>query len=211
MKEPNRQRLVAAGGIALLAVFAGILWLAVSKFLAFLSAANPSIAAAIVGGMATILAAVGVALYTQSQTSRREIEEAHRARKVEIYKEFLDLVARMMAAQNTNVSLKPPSEQELIDFLVKFKTQIILWGSPRVIKAQLEFEKTSNRGGNVLFAVDDLYKAIRDDIGLSNFGLNNRELVKMYLKDPTELDRMSATNQTLTVAKQANVREAKSN
>ncbi|ALM54595.1 hypothetical protein AR456_08150 [Halomonas huangheensis] len=168
-----------------------------ARLLAFLESANPSVSAAVVGSMATVLVGVGGALYTQAQIKKREIEEAHRARKVELYKGFLDMVAKMTAENNEDVSLEPPSPQELVDFMLELKTNIVLWGSPKVINAQLNFQKVSESGGNVLFAVDELYKAIREDIGLSNRGLNKRQLVKMYLRDPSELDAMSASNKAL--------------
>lgn len=172
-------------------------WIVVTHLLRFLANANPSVSAAIVGAMATVLVGVGGALYTQSQIKRREIEDAHRSRKVEIYKAFLDVVARVMARTNENVSLEPISEQALVDFLVEFKTNILLWASPKVINAQLNFEKVSSSGGNSLVAVDQLYKAIREDIGLSNRGLDKHQLIKMYLSDPDEMDRASASNNSL--------------
>lgn len=184
-------------GFALISGAGYLLWLVAARLLTFLESANPSVSAAIVGAMATVLVGVGGALYTQSQIKKREIEEAHRARKVEIYKEFLDIVARLMANGNENVSLKPPSQQELVDFLVGFKTNVVLWGAPKVINAQLNFQKVSSEGGNVLKAVDQLYKAIREDIGLSNRGLDRNQLVKMYLSNPSEMDEMSASNKAL--------------
>lgn len=174
-----------------------VAWLGATHLLTFLANANPSISAAIVGAMATVLVSVGGALYTQAQIKKREISEAHRERKVELYKEFLDVVLRIMSGQNENLSIEPIPEQELVDFLAKFKTSVILWGSPKVIKAQLGFEDVSRKGGNILIAVDKLYLAIRDDIGLSNVGLNDHELVKMYLTDPSEMDSMSASNKSL--------------
>ncbi|MCE9679247.1 hypothetical protein LZP69_08675 [Shewanella sp. AS1] len=174
-----------------------LLWLVAARLLTFLESANSSVSAAIVGAMATVLVGVGGALYTQSQIKKREIEEAHRSRKVEIYKDFLDIAARMMAEGNENVSLKPPSQQELVDFMVGFKTNVVLWGSPKVINAQLNFQKISSDGGHVLKAVDELYKAIREDIGLSNKGLDRHQLVKMYLSNPDEMDEMSASNKAL--------------
>lgn len=184
-------------GFALIFGAGYLLWLVAARLLTFLESANPSVSAAIVGAMATVLVGVGGALYTQSQIKKREIEEAHRARKVEIYKEFLDIAARMMAEGNEKVSLKPPSQQELVDFLVGFKTNVVLWGSPKVINAQLNFQKVSSEGGHVLKAVDQLYKAIREDIGLSNRGLKRHQLVKMYLSNPDEMDEMSASNKAL--------------
>ena len=102
-----------------------------------------------------------------------------------------------MATQNENVSKKGPTDQELVDYLVEFKTELVLWGSPLVIKRQLEFEKASRNNGNIFTAVDNLYKAIREDIGLSNKNLNSHELVKMYLSDPGELDEILASNKSV--------------
>lgn len=175
-------------GIGLFASVGYLLWIVFSRLISFLESANPSVSAAVVGAMATVLVGVGGALYTQAQIKKREIEEAHRSKKVEIYKKFLDIVARVMSENNPDVSLKAPTKQELVDFMVEFKTDVILWGSPKVINAQLEFETASASGRNVLLDADKLYKAIREDIGLSNRGLEKRQLIKMYLKDPKELD-----------------------
>lgn len=184
-------------GMGLIIAAGYLAWFILARLLTFLENANPSVSAAVVGAMATVLVGVGGALYTQAQIKKREIEEAHRKKKVELYKGFLDMVAKMTAEENDNVSLEPPSPQELVDFMVEFKTNVVLWGSPKVINAQLNFQKVSESGGNVLYAVDDLYKAIREDIGLSNRGLDKRQLVKMYLRDPSELDAKSASNKAL--------------
>ena len=199
MSKPSKiaQGLSILFGLGLIIGTGYLLWIVLARFLTFLENANPSVSAAVVGAMATVLVGVGGVLYTQAQIKKREIDEAHRSRKGEIYKGFLDMVARMMADQNPNVSIKAPTQQELVDFMVGFKTDTILWGSPKVINAQLNFEKVSNSGGIVLSAVDELYKAIREDIGLSNRGLDKYQLVKMYLKDPSELDEISASNEVL--------------
>jgi hypothetical protein len=49
------------------------------------------------------------------------------------------------------------------------------------IKSQLEFQRIFGSGGDVLMAVNNLYKAIREDIGLSNAGLNNLEYTQEFL------------------------------
>lgn len=199
MTKPAKTLQYASTALAFALLFCGanLSWLVVTQLLKFLDSANPSVSAAIVGAMATVLVGIGGALYTQAQIKKREIEDAHRSRKVEIYKGFLDVVARVLARENHNVSLEPISEQDLIDFLVEFKTDIILWASPKVINAQLNFQKVSNSGGNSLMAVDQLYKAIREDIGLSNRGLDKHQLIKMHLSNPDEMDRASASNNSL--------------
>ena len=67
-------------GFALIFGAGYLLWLVAARLLTFLESANPSVSAAIVGAMATVLGSVGRALYTQSQIRKREIEEVHRAR-----------------------------------------------------------------------------------------------------------------------------------
>lgn len=183
--------------LGLFTIFGYFIWIVSTRFVLFLESANPSVSAAVVGAASTVLVGIGGVLYTQAKIKEREIEEAHRARKIEIYHGFLEMIARIIVKDNRNVSLEAPSEQELIDFLVNFKTNLILWGSPKVIDAQLNFEEVSRQSGNILLAVDELYKAIREDIGLSNRGLTKSQLVKMYLKDPKELDERSASNKAL--------------
>lgn len=180
-------------GLAILFAVACGLWLSVSFFIEILREVDTKISAAILGAMATIFVGLTAVIITQRQTSMRDREEAHRAKKVEIYQKYLEMIAALMAGTNGNVSQEAPSEQELIDYLVEFKTQILLWGSPEVIKKQLEFQEASQGGGDIFLAVDNMHKAIRADIGLSNKGLNNSELVKMYLSDPKELDHLRAT------------------
>ena len=194
MPKINKEKFLLIIGFALIAVALYALWVIASFFVSSLAAADPKIAAAIIAAMTTVFVGLTAVIITQRQTNLREIAEAHRKKKVEIYQKFLETVISLIAGENEKVTMKAPSEQDLIDYLVDFKTEILLWGSPKVIKAQLAFEATTASRGDVLAAVDIIYKAIREDIGLSNSGLNNLELIKLFLKDPTELDRQRASN-----------------
>ncbi|MFT5726564.1 MAG: hypothetical protein ACI8PB_000685 [Desulforhopalus sp.] len=150
---------------------------------------DAKISASIIGAMSTVIVGVIAVVWTQRQIKIREIEETHRPKKVELYQTFIKVVTSLIAGANENLSAKGMSEQELIDTLFEFKKDLLLWGSPKVIKALLKFDSESGSGGKVVEAIDSLYKAIREDIGLSNKGLDNLELPKLFLKDPTELDK----------------------
>jgi hypothetical protein len=52
----------------------------------------------------------------------------------------------------------------------------------------LEFEAVASRGESVFLAVDNLYRAIREDVGLSNNGLAQFDLFKLFLKDAEQMD-----------------------
>lgn len=193
MKKAKKYIRVMFGSLILIVLAYGLYQLG-SEMILLLSKIQKEVLVALIGAIATISVGITVVIITQKQSKQREIEESHRPKKIEIYKKFLDAVSGQMANQNENVSKKGMTEQELVDYLVEFKTELLLWGSPSVIKNQLEFEKVSSENGNVFTAMDNLYKAIREDIGLSNKGLNSHELVKIYLRNPSELDTVLASN-----------------
>lgn len=149
---------------------------------------NPSVAAAIIGAMATVCVGLAAVIITQRQTKAREIEETHRAKKVEIYNDYLSIVTRIIKGLNDQFADEQPSEAELASSMVEYKRQILLWGSSKVIKAQLQYEASAATMGNTFLALDNLYRAIRNDIGLSNKGLAQFDLIKLFLKDAHLLD-----------------------
>lgn len=169
-----------------LSLFVGIsygAWLLLMAFVNSITAASPEVTAAIVGAMATILVGISAVLISQAHERRRSAEEAHRLKKVEIYQDFINMISRMTGSQNEHLSMEEPDSEELVKYLFKYKSDILLWGSPKVIKAQIEFEAVSGSGNTkkLFMSVNALYMAIREDIGLSNSGLNNLELVKLAL------------------------------
>jgi len=184
-----RQAIPPIVAVATVVVGGYFLWRVLAFFVERMTQINPAISAAIVGAMATLTAGIVVVVITQRQTKLRDIAEAHRATKVEIYKEYLEIVTRLLQSGNEKIKVEPIPEDELIKYLFKFKTQIILWGGPNVIKAEYEFERVSREGGPLFKAVDNLYRAIREDIGLSNKGLPALQLVKLYLANPDEIDQ----------------------
>lgn len=183
--------------IVMLAGFAYGIWAVFNFLFDVLSRANPTTVAAVLGSMVAALLSVAGVLITQVYTKRRDIDESHRPQKAEIYKIFLQTIARYFSAQNSEMQAEKIEEKELMRILVEFRTGLILWGSPEVIKAQIAYQRVSSVGGeNVLVAVDRLHMAIRADLGLSNKGLNRHELVRLYLKDPDELDVSIQGNNT---------------
>lgn len=159
----------------------------------FLETIDPSIWATLITAMITVLLAVYMNYKSQEKIKEREIEEAHRKKKIEMYYEFFDFISKMFAAENPDVQSKKVSEEEMIKFILKFKKNLLLWGSPKVIKAQLNFEKRSSLANiekntkKLLLSVDELYRSMREDIGLNNKALKKGDLIRLNLKNPDEL------------------------
>lgn len=190
MKAKIHKFLQIVFGLALIVGLAYGAWLLIFAFVDSITAASPEVTAAIIGAMATVLVGVSAVLISQAYEHKRSVEEAHRLKKVEIYQGFIDMISRVIGAKNENLSLTEPDPKELINYLFKYKSDILLWGSPKVIKAQIEFEAVSSSGDHkrMFRAVNSLYLSIREDIGLSNSGLNDLELVKLGLNDEARAD-----------------------
>lgn len=184
---------LAAGlvGIGLIGYF--VIQLA-TLFFGFLEKVNPTVGAAIIGSMATLLVGIGGALVTQYQIKRRQIEDVHREEKIKLYSKFLDMAAAHLAQSNENINGRRLPERELAKFFMDFKTGLILRGSVRVLRAVGDFESVSVEGGDVLGAVDVIYREIRRDLGLSNAGLRKKELVAVYLKSEDRLELLGKSN-----------------
>jgi hypothetical protein len=143
----------------------------------------------IITGAITLIVGLGAVLLSQNKIKKRELDDAHRENKIEVYNRFNDKIFELFAGSNENVTGENPSEQNLIDFMMEFKKDIMFRASPKVIKSFIKFEQNSNKENkekSVLRLVDDIYRAMRADIGLSNFGLDNLEMITIFLKDKSE-------------------------
>lgn len=167
-----------AGGLVLLAAIGYSLFKIVEVSFSYLQSVNPTVGAAIVAAVATFM----VGIYTQYLLKKRQMDDVHREKKIQIYEEFIKMAAAHLAQENENLKQKKIPQEEVVEFLFRLKNDLILRGSARVIKAMAKFESVSSEGGDVLGAVDEIYRAMRKDVGLSNFGLKHRELVGVYLK-----------------------------
>ncbi|WP_297483671.1 hypothetical protein [uncultured Photobacterium sp.] len=180
-------------------------WSFIELFSAALKGSNVKIIVAVISAFSALTTGIVLALINHSKTKsrelvvqekirEREIEEAHRAKKVEIYNDFLKLVSSFFQGQNKNNNKQMPKPQKILDEFEKFQNGILLWGGPKVIIAFLNFRRVFEDNSEDMFrAVDALYKSLREDIGLSNHGLDNYETIQLYLSNPNEIDKLIKT------------------
>ncbi|WP_426994622.1 hypothetical protein [Methylomonas sp. CM2] len=174
------KRQVIAGGVAFLVITAIVLWATYSAFQWFQSL-NASVAAAL------ITASLGLfgLWYAQWQSKSRDIAESHRASKIEVYKIFFDLVEKFQSIEVGDLNEENLPEWLKEDYQ-KLNRGLLLWASPGVITAYLDFRRVSGSGGDILKAVDAMYREIRKDLGNSNYQLKPGDLIRIGLKDPDE-------------------------
>jgi hypothetical protein len=172
---------VIVGGVALLIVSAFGLWVIYSAF-QWVQSLDASVAAAL------ITASIGLIglWYAQWQSKTRDIAESHRASKIEVYKVFFDLVEKFQTNETGDINDENIPEWLKTDFQ-KLNRGLLLWASPGVITAYLNFRTVADSGGNILSAADTMYREIRKDLGNSNYQLKQGDLIRIGLKDPNEL------------------------
>lgn len=169
-------------------------WYIVSSILSWITSQKSDVASAIIAAAATILAGIGAVIFSQQRTKTREIAESHRPKKVELYTKFVKKVMEVMQKskeENSDDSLI--EDAGLQQFFEEFTTDLILWGSPSVIRAYHKFRKDSTSGDaeiNIVAVMDDVMRTMRKDLGHSDWTLQRGEIIKLFLRDPEELDNV---------------------
>lgn len=172
------------GGVAY-GLFAAIRWMITG-----LLGLNENVSAAIIAACTTFLVSVVTVVYTQQKTKSREIDNSHRPQKMEIYKRFMDKAVVGILRSSKEQKLESPEfQKELEDIFYKFTGDVIVWGSPDVIKAYSAF-RTTGADTQIVVRLDDLMQAMRKDLGNSNSGLARGDLIKLFITDPESIDQL---------------------
>ena len=81
---------------------------------------------------------------------------------------------------------KPASEKEMMKAFAELSESLVIWGGPAVIKAWETFQThpfgtTTAESGALAF--EKFMLALRKDIGNSNMGLGNGDLLRLFVND----------------------------
>jgi hypothetical protein len=178
------------GLVLLLAIGTGLFWLARSV-VNWVVSQDSQVAAASIAFFGTVIAGIGAVLVSQQRTKSREIAEAHRPTKTELYMGFAAEMVAVMRSSKAQGGLEDKGQAHLEEFFYDFTAKVMMRGSPKVVAAYGRFRRI---GANpeVVLLVDDVLQAMRKDLGLSNSNLKRGDLIKMLLTDPESIDRLLA-------------------
>jgi len=166
-------------------------WCLLAALLAWIMAQPSQVAAAIIAFAGTVIAGIGAVVISQQRAKAREIAEAHRPKKIDLYSGFITQVVGIMRDHKGGKTPDAATVKKLEDFFFDFTTNVMLWGSPGVLQHYGSFRRTGQQSGpNVVLLMDDILQAMRKDLGLSNWGLARGDLIKMLLTDPETLDAL---------------------
>jgi hypothetical protein len=131
-------------------------------------------------------------LVTQAQSRKREIDAAHRERKLEIYLEFMEIMENLLMSGKEDTKTVQLTEAEIVQKLMFVRTRAVLWGSPRVLKALADITHMEHKKLNVFDVMERIQREMRKDLGLSNMGLEKNFFSKLILSNPDELETVLA-------------------
>lgn len=152
---------------------------------------DKTVQSTIIAAIGTVFASVVAVIYNQRKTKEREIAESHRPQKMEIYKNFMIMMFDFLQKAKVNTN-DENNFKKLEEGFVSFTRELIIWGSPGVIKAFSIFRNSANlqQKNQILIYFDKILLEMRLDLGNSNKNIKNGDLIKLLLTNPEELDSL---------------------
>jgi len=160
-------------------VFEVFSWLATS-----IKDVNPSVGAALIAGVATVISSVFIASYNSRKAKERVSFEAHREKKADIYNEFMSMVIELMRNTKEGKEGDDVLPENIEEFFYNFTAKITVYGGPGVVKAYANWRAASandETGTSSLLLVDKLFREMRTDLGESNKGIDANELLGLFI------------------------------
>jgi hypothetical protein len=139
---------------------------------------------AVVGAVATAVLGVAGVVWQQRQSEKARLREAHRDRMTPVYHELLKRVW-----QQAGPKTQQPAE-DVAEFMRDLKSRQLMLGAPSaMIRAfnrwEREAKAAQEKGDNIalVFAWEELLRAIRCDLGHDDSGLPRGELLRVFMDD----------------------------
>ncbi|MBL1083079.1 hypothetical protein JK359_13980 [Streptomyces actinomycinicus] len=177
-------------GIGSLAVLAALLFGAVEG-VAFLAryvgrqvfhGVNPTVAAAAVTAMATVLVTVATLVIGRYLERRKSVEAEIRASKIPVYTRLVSgLMRTVMNPDSSNAD-------EVAQFLREITPDLITWASDDVLLAWSKFKREAQvlAAEDTIFSFEELLSAIRRDFGHSGRQVKEGDLLALFINDIDE-------------------------
>lgn len=172
------------------------------------AAANTQWLAALTTASFTTGASVWLVIYNAQRAREQADREMNRSKKVEAYNRFLTVLTSVMNSTKSRThkaakagAANVPSP-ELVKSMTTLMTTVMVYGSPEVVNAFAHWREvgattdtSTANGSRMVSGIDALLRAIRADLGESNYGLRPNTLMGLLvIGGKRELDRATATS-----------------
>ncbi|MFF2323435.1 hypothetical protein ACFVTJ_20480 [Agrobacterium sp. NPDC058088] len=155
-----------------------VIWL-MSIFWSAIYGADKSIQAAVIAAIVGIFTVA----FTYWKERSRSIKEAHRDKKIEVYAEFYDMMFDLPHKSKKGDIRELEGDEDFQKTWFSISKGVLFYGSPKVVRAFSQFKVGSADKLDVMKLVGRLLLSMREDIGLSNSGLDELNIHQIYVTD----------------------------
>lgn len=183
-----RRRISTAFALVLIAAVAAGLYVLLKSFWSAFNQLNPTVAAGILAAVTTILVSVLSVLTSKHLEQRNNVLKELRDKKAPVYEDLLAFIFRILNAQR--LGLPSLTEKEVVTNFSSITQRLIIWGSDDVVQALYKFRISCTQAsidnrlpGLAILAVEELFFAIRKDLGHHNKGLTTGKILGTFIND----------------------------
>jgi hypothetical protein len=145
-----------------------------------MSAPQPELTGVIITASVAILVAVITAVAGKLYEQHLKILDELRTKKAPIYEKHLATFFKVLLAPK--ITGKPTNQEEAATAFAAVAEQMIVWGSPDVIKAWNNFNigAQTAQGTDLL---EGIFKAMRKDLGHKDSDMSRGDLLRLFVND----------------------------
>jgi hypothetical protein len=179
-----KEKFSIAFGLLLLGGVGYLIYKVATWLVAILPNIEPTVGAAMVAAAATVVSSVFIASYNSRKARERVAFQAHREKKAEIYNEFMEMVVEIMRKTKEGKEGSEVLPDNVVEFFYRFTSKVTVYGGPGVVRAFGKWRSASTESQNPndsLLVMDSLFREMRADLGESNTGINQYELLGLFI------------------------------
>jgi hypothetical protein len=187
-------------GLTALSVWGGISFL--TWFTSLFTSLKPELIATLVTAFTTITVAAMTIASGRYFERLKETEAHFRTPKIEMYDEFLQNVFALFYEDKSKEKNVDKVEKDLVPFLREWNRKLVLWGGSDVLVAYIKWKDHLGKcqpDAQTVFLMDDLFRAMREDVGLSNKNLGKGVFSHMILRNASLFLKQAGLNPNITL------------
>jgi hypothetical protein len=142
---------------------------------------------------------------------KKDIEAHYRAKKTEIYDEFLSEFFKLF---NSDEHSNNDDSSKLVTFLRDWQRKIILWGGQDVLIKYIEWMNHLKKGNpdvKTMFLMEEFFLEIRKDLGHRNNKLVKGTFINLIMQNPELFMAMAKENPNITLTELTEVEQTLQN
>ena len=183
--EAARRSISMVLGLGLIGLIGWGLFLGLRALWTALNGLNPTVSAAILASVATVLVSVISVLVSKYLEQRNAINKELRDKKAPVYEDLIELIFRVVFS--SKMGLPDLTEAELTTRFSTITRHLIIWGADEVVSALYKFRLYANAASDkpalMFVVIEEMFLAIRRDLGHSNRGLTSGKIMGTFIND----------------------------